>query len=1324
DDERGIWTTTYNNSRTYDPVLLLNGTIGFNFSRYSISFLDLPAFDNATTNSGNWNVTYVSSPITMGPGRDFTKFNHSGNSWEQSVRIDDAFETGIWSVFATQPNYIDACVFNESSTYLTRPAYYMGEIMEYNFTLNPEFSLQGNYTIEILNDTDDVVATFPRTYTSSGNEIIGTIELNNTIFDIGNYYIGIFWNDSAQHPTGTRRHGSISKQFYILNSTIAGFISTTTSVSSGVTANFTVYYRTFALEGIQDATIIVYENSTGTLLPWGFAWTGSYQVGPVQYLGDGNYSIQLYTTGAPNGTYSLSIRLGKSFHQPQWLFADLDIIAVSELHVDVTAGATWNASLSKYIINPDNIPYVNDSVNSIIQLNITDQSLGTPIENGLVIGTIGNSGVYFEAIEVYATTHLASDMGLYNLTLNTSGMNATIPGDNETLVITCSASGYDIISQNITVTIDKIPTSISLQETGAIYEGGTIMLIASMFNYIEPTNPLANGFATVSYFIHNGSAPLLEGTLDFLTNGVYQKEIVATGLHPGNYSIYVNGTAFNCEDASSNVVNLTINNRTSTNLSIILPDTIRVLREFQIKTILTYSENGTAIPSQIISLNITIGTSNSFFITTVTDGSGASYYDYIIGTDYEGENITVVATYAGTEILHGSIAQGDKEILGKVPIVIEITNSTAEVRTGYSALYRARITINDTGENPQNRLIFFTAYYDGEVSNPFIIQQLYTDETGTCEYRIPEIADGTHNISVYFEYLGSTTVAYNFTFQVDTILPRWNANFTLEALPATIRFGQEIQLNLSFSCENSSISFVGLPVTFSFQHGVVTESYTSYIQENYSLIYQFLVPSSFSGNLTINITFHGNEKIASFNMSLSREILPKITVTIEFSEMVGDQYMVGTIHFAVMVTDGTGSPLGGLVLVFDVPGIDNGTISATTNAEGMAFASIDITETGTFHVVVRFYEESIYQGAEKSSNEFRMVNAFLLFLDWLPYLLLGVAIVVASALGVYRGVVIPKRNRERAILKLMYQRLSDVENIQYILIIMKNEGVAIFSKSMADVPIDASLISGFLTAISSFGTEIGSKMKGEKGGLEELSYRQFKIILNEGTYTKVAILLLKRPSDSLKEKLRIFNQEFEKRFHKEVSHFVGAVLDDMKVTPLIEKVFEADLLYPHQVIENKVEEYEKSTSKRDLGRKLINVARTTEFENTFYIRDMITSMKTKGIEEIKSFESIESLKKEKVVFALNPRTNLLIAELKPLIDQMDLGDRSVLFAIYNGNVDGMGITKFLKKNKLIFTKELHEHLQQLKSVGLIQENNHITPTGAAVVTLLDLIPDL
>jgi len=579
---------------------------------------------------------------------------------------------------------------------------------------------------------------------------------------------------------------------------------------------------------------------------------------------------------------------------------------------------------------------------------------------------------------------------------------------------------------------------------------------------------------------------------------------------------------------------------------------------------------------------------------------------------------------------------------------------------------------------------------------------------------------------VFFEYLGSTTVSYNLTSRTDLIEPKWTSNFTVEPLPNIIRFGQSISFDMQFYCENSSISLFNLPISIIFGYGALFESYTELIGVNNTLTYEFRVPDSFTGNLNTSIIFAGTNKIEGYSLNYDLNISPKIGVVIEFIEVPLSQYMDGTYSFKVSITNGLEEPLDGLLILFQL--IDqegNAIINYTAICEeGVAFGSLDLAVGDNYQIRVQFYAEEYYESASITSPRIRVVNEFIIFLDILPYILLAIGIITGATFIVYRSLILPRRRRRIESLKALYKKLSDVENLQYLLILTKDGGIPCFSKSLADVPIDETLVSGFLSAIATFGQKIGAKIQEGEGGLEELSYRQFKIILNEGAYVRVALLLIKRPSDTIKQNLKKFNAVFEEVYEDRLKKFSGEVFEDVPVTKMIEEVFEADLLYPHQVVDSKVSDYLKTSTPNHIDKKIIVLARGEEFESNFYLRDLINHLRAKGIEDIKSFDSIQKMKGDHIVFAINPRTNYLIVEFQKYVKFMNEDDKSVLFAIFDGSNEPMAILKYLSKRNISLSGNTDIILKKLKRLHLITESNQINEAGSAVATILKLIPEL
>ncbi|NHI94185.1 MAG: hypothetical protein EAX96_16965 [Candidatus Lokiarchaeota archaeon] len=150
---------------------------------------------------------------------------------------------------------------------------------------------------------------------------------------------------------------------------------------------------------------------------------------------------------------------------------------------------------------------------------------------------------------------------------------------------------------------------------------------------------------------------------------------------------------------------------------------------------------------------------------------------------------------------------------------------------------------------------------------------------------------------------------------------------------------------------------------------------------------------------------------------------------------------------------------------------------------------------------------------------------------------------------------------ENSNLAKITERFLDIIAIRQILIIHRKSGTTIFSKSFIEKETDPDLISGFLTAISAFEQELA----GVTGGLEELKYKNIRILISIGQLISTCLIIDgdRIPSESLYETFKEFKLAFEERFKIELQQFEGFVAPFRNIDDLLEKYLEVSLLDPH-----------------------------------------------------------------------------------------------------------------------------------------------------------------
>lgn len=1340
------WNVTYNNTITYDSLTSFEESSTIEIDNYSIQIWDMPAFDNEGSNSGDWNITEIVDPgfeeiieipyggggadpgdVGLPPSPIMIKFNRT-SKLRQSVRIYNALCNGSWGFLAEQPNYLDGLTFNASELY-------NGEILEYNISTYNETSF-GNFTVNVYN-ASDTLTEGPR----FNHNILGNLTDQWTVVDkgLGDYTVECFWNDTNSEDQ-TLRIGYYNNTCIFKRKTVAALLQEPPELSAGSIAEFRISVNAtqpieFPLTG---ANIRCWENNSGTWRLWGMDWVGEYLLDSLTYLGNSNYSLKMKTAGVPQGNFYVRLVITKEYYQTQILTSYINITGDS-IGVSVERGASWNDTLlyDTYVIWNNNTPYVNDSINSVIQVKLFNNSEPSQLlQDGIVIGQLGSN--IFYGVEV--------EDGYYNITLDTTGLDISHDIYNKTLNLTCSAPGFSANKINISVFIDPIPTITTIQNIGNIYEDGVIVVRGSFKNLIDPENPEII-IGNLNWIIGNISEDYYSGEMEHIGEGLFEATISLTGaqyLYPGEYHVYINGSLTNCQNSTSVNKNFTINPKKVTILTVTLPEEVRIKAIFKIECELVFANNGSAIIGKQISLNISLETKfggvYSFLVLLVTDGTGKANVEYIIADHYEGGEIRINASYAGEYWLRSSYNNLNQEILGKIGSTLKITvdplndQDPIAVQVGYNATFVVQLNISGI-EDLTNYDILFYAFYDDD-TDAFILKNLNTDATGKASYTLEGIADKRYRLRVLFEFFETEMISYNYTQDTYNITQKWNTTITFPDLGYTPRFGQIITISLNFSCvEDSTLSYEGLGVSFTFIYGIYQSLLTKYIEEVnesgqifYRILFDYTIVDTFTGNLNISVIFIGTTQIAADSTDKSISITVKLGTTLQIITQVPSQIYTGEYYISVNITDSLGNPLVGHSILFEILDSSGNVIFNTTsvsNSEGIASASLRFLFTGAeYSIQVRFAEKGIYTGSVKVSEDIRVVDTFIVFLDYLPYILLVVGIFIAALFTYQRAYLIPKRRRYRESLRLMYQTMADVENIQYILILTK-EGVPLFSKSMSEVPIDETLVSGFLSAISSFGVEIGGKMEAGNGGfLEELAYQQFKIILSEGKFARTALLLLKRPSQRIKGKLKEFNGKFEEKFRSELERFTGRIFEEMTVLSIVEEVFQVDLLYPYRLISHRAEDYQKSLKKTDVKKVTIDYIMIENENEPFYLQDLISSLKIFGIDETQSFDAVQKLKNENICFAINPRTNMLIEKFDPIIKELNRDDLQVLFALFEGNQNDKEINKYLSKNSVKITKNMNDCLLTLIEHRLISENNELTSAGEIIVTLLKLIPDL
>jgi len=150
------------------------------------------------------------------------------------------------------------------------------------------------------------------------------------------------------------------------------------------------------------------------------------------------------------------------------------------------------------------------------------------------------------------------------------------------------------------------------------------------------------------------------------------------------------------------------------------------------------------------------------------------------------------------------------------------------------------------------------------------------------------------------------------------------------------------------------------------------------------------------------------------------------------------------------------------------------------------------------------------------------------------------------------------RNIEDRYQELLYT-IRDFEKkyskriLVYLLIWLTDSGITLYQYSFAEKALDPDLISGFLTAVQSFGMELTAD---KEAGIEKLAYKNFEIEMNVGDRIRAALFLTGKSTNYLiKSTVQLINK-FEQTYEAGLQDWRGDVSQFENASEIVKKVFD------------------------------------------------------------------------------------------------------------------------------------------------------------------------
>ncbi|MFX1468845.1 MAG: hypothetical protein ACFFB8_09285 [Promethearchaeota archaeon] len=322
-------------------------------------------------------------------------------------------------------------------------------------------------------------------------------------------------------------------------------------------------------------------------------------------------------------------------------------------------------------------------------------------------------------------------------------------------------------------------------------------------------------------------------------------------------------------------------------------------------------------------------------------------------------------------------------------------------------------------------------------------------------------------------------------------------------------------------------------------------------------------------------------------------------------------------------------------------------LTKSTNSSGGVFFVITIDAVvRNMSLSVRLEAEYYHVGEILTISDINVIPpSGLTFEDLLLYLIIaGIAIAAAGgSVAIYRGVIVPKKREKTRILTEVKTIFDDAINLEHILVLYKGTGTCIFFKSFGSEQIDPELISGFISAISSFGKDLVSQEE-----LNEITYGDKMLLLSDGEYIRVALVLSKKASIILRRNLMEFIHVFERHYDKDLPSWRGQLNLFRDAGVIIDDKLNTSIILPHEIT------YEYSSAKvlkKAQSRNVLKIANNLMKEserNFFFIATLLKEAVEKiGKDTPQIFMGIKELRDTKILMPIEIST----IETKPISQQ-------------------------------------------------------------------------
>lgn len=251
---------------------------------------------------------------------------------------------------------------------------------------------------------------------------------------------------------------------------------------------------------------------------------------------------------------------------------------------------------------------------------------------------------------------------------------------------------------------------------------------------------------------------------------------------------------------------------------------------------------------------------------------------------------------------------------------------------------------------------------------------------------------------------------------------------------------------------------------------------------------------------------------------------------------------------------------------------------------------------------------------------FRIIIPFTIDPLTLFFIILTAAVALGGTISIVVGI---KRHRRKVVARKeeVIDRCMDILNLNYIMVAEKKSSLNVYEQVFTSKKIDPTLISGFLSAIHSFGIELTNTE--EKTQTIKLEFKNSKVIMSEFKNFRLVLIMNQLPSQKFLDSINQLAFDIELYYGQFLETFKGNVDPFRGIEALLKKHLNISFLYPLKVVKtgkSKVEQNERVIIARALETMKKN------HTNYFYVAHIMDTKKY----DPKDLEAIFKLIEKKI----------------------------------------------------------------------------------------------